>query len=138
LSLCGDGPRENEVKPPRQADSSGLGFTGGAILIASLIALIVLACFKQISRTLLFWSTFVFTRPLGATMGDLLTKSHEQGGFGVGTIGSSLVPASVLIVFIFATRDKSGSGNLSAGVLPEDRRVRTRAGEVAGREARVA
>jgi hypothetical protein len=70
-------------------------------------------------------------------MGDLLAKSHEQGGFGVGTMTRHLCPYQVLIVFIFATRDKSGSGNLSAGVLPEDRRVRTRAGEVAGREARV-
>jgi len=90
------------------ADISGLGFAGGALLIASLIALIAIAYFcTQISRTLLFWMAFVLTRPFGATMGDVLTKTHEQGGLGFGTIGSSLVLASVLIVLIFATRDRN-------------------------------
>jgi hypothetical protein len=32
------GRARTRSSPPRQADSSGLGFTGGAILIASLIA----------------------------------------------------------------------------------------------------
>lgn len=64
------------------ADSSGLGFAGGALLIGSLIALIVLAHFyTKISGVLLFWIAFVLTRPLGATVGDLLTKpvSKEVG-----------------------------------------------------------
>jgi uncharacterized membrane-anchored protein len=92
------------------ADSSGLGFAGGALMIASVIGLIVLAYFfTQMSRTLLFWSAFVLTRPLGATMGDLLTKSHDKGGLGFGTIGSSLVLASVLIVVIVATWDSGNS-----------------------------
>jgi uncharacterized membrane-anchored protein len=83
------------------ADSSGLGFGGSALLIASLIGVIVVGYFfTTISRTLLFWTAFVLTRPLGATMGDLLTKSHEQGGFGFGTIGSSVVLATVLIAVI--------------------------------------
>jgi uncharacterized membrane-anchored protein len=90
------------------ADSSGLGFAGGALLIASIIALIAIAYFcTRISRTLLFWMAFVLTRPFGATMGDVLTKTHDQGGLGFGTIGSSLVLGSVLIVLIFATRDRN-------------------------------
>ncbi len=83
------------------ADSSGLGFAGGALLIASLIVLIVLAYFfTSISRTMLFWIAFVLTRPLGATVGDLLTKPLEKGGLGFGTIGSSAVLLAVLIVSI--------------------------------------
>jgi uncharacterized membrane-anchored protein len=86
------------------ADSSGLGFAGGALLIAGVLALIVLATFySQISRTLLFWMAFVLTRPFGATMGDLLTKTHEKGGLGFGTIGSSLILASILIGLILIT-----------------------------------
>ncbi len=92
------------------ADSSGLGFAGGALLIASLIALIALAYFcTQISKTLLFWMAFVLTRPFGATLGDVLTKSHDKGGLDFGTVGASLVLASVLIVLIFTTRDRKGS-----------------------------
>ena len=79
------------------ADSSGLGFAGGAILIASLIALIAAAYFfTSISRTGLFWIAFVLTRPLGATVGDLLTKPVDHGGLGFGTIGSSAVLFTVL------------------------------------------
>ncbi|MGP4854845.1 hypothetical protein ACTXP3_27135, partial [Klebsiella pneumoniae] len=56
------------------ADSSGLGFAGGALLIAGAIALIVAAYYLTgISRVALFWMAFVLTRPLGATGGDLLT-----------------------------------------------------------------
>ena len=88
------------------ADTSGLGFAGGAFLIASILALIILAHFyTPISKTLLFWMAFVLTRPLGATAGDLLTKTHEKGGLGFGTIGSSVVLASVLILLVhFASR----------------------------------
>lgn len=72
------------------ADNSGLGFSGGAILIAGLLTLIILAYyFTKISRIILFWAAFVLTRPFGATFGDLLTKPLEKGGLNFGTIGSS-------------------------------------------------
>ncbi len=84
------------------ADSSGLGFGGGAALIAGLIGLIIAAYYAtSISRVMLFWAAFVLTRPFGATFGDLLTKSHEKGGLDFGTIGSSLILACLLLVFIF-------------------------------------
>lgn len=83
------------------ADSSGLGFAGGALLIGGILTAIVLAhFFTQLPKTLLFWMAFVLTRPFGATAGDLLTKTHEKGGLGFGTIGSSLVLVSLLIFFI--------------------------------------
>ena len=83
------------------ADSSGLGFGGGALLISSLIGLIVIAHFySRVSKVLLFWAAFVLTRPFGATMGDLLTKPHAKGGLDFGTIGSSAVLAVILGVFV--------------------------------------
>lgn len=86
------------------ADSSGLGFAGGALLIGGLLVLTVVATyFTRISKTLLFWIAFVLTRPFGATMGDVLTKSHEKGGLNFGTIGSSLVLGSILLVLILVT-----------------------------------
>lgn len=79
------------------ADDSGLGFAGGALFISAIILLVVLANrFTRISKVLLFWVAFVLTRPLGATMGDLLTKSTEKGGMDFGTIGSSLILGAVL------------------------------------------
>jgi uncharacterized membrane-anchored protein len=80
------------------ADSSGLGFAGGAALIGSLLAVVlVLTFFTRISRVLLFWVAFVLTRPFGATVGDVLTKPGEKGGLGFGTIGSSAILAAILI-----------------------------------------
>jgi uncharacterized membrane-anchored protein len=52
---------------------------------------------------MLFWVAFVLTRPFGATLGDVLTKVHEKGGLGFGTVGSSIVLASILGVCIAIT-----------------------------------
>lgn len=83
------------------ADDSGLGFAGGALLIGSVIAVIVLLKFyTKISSVLLFWLAFVLTRPLGANIGDYMTKTHEKGGLDFGTIGSSLVLAGILVALV--------------------------------------
>jgi len=95
------------------ADSSGLGFLGGAALIGGLIGLTVLAhYFTRISGVILFWIAFVLTRPFGATFGDLMTKPVSKGGFNLGTTGSSLVLVALLVLLISYTikRDKRLSG----------------------------
>jgi uncharacterized membrane-anchored protein len=86
------------------ADTSGLGFAGGALLISGLLALVLAAhYFTKISPVLLFWIAFVLTRPFGATLGDVLTKPQEKGGLNFGTIGSSIVLLSILGVCILFT-----------------------------------
>ena len=83
------------------SDSSGLGFMGGALLIGGLLALVLVATFfTRMSRVLLFWVAFVLTRPFGATVGDVLTKPKENGGLNFGTIGSSAILASILMVLV--------------------------------------
>jgi uncharacterized membrane-anchored protein len=83
------------------ADSSGLGFLGGALLIGGCLTLVLLATFlTRLSRVLLFWVAFVLTRPFGATVGDVLTKSKDKGGLNFGTIGSSAILAGILVVFV--------------------------------------
>ena len=83
------------------ADNSGLGFLGGAALIGGLLgSLIFAATFTRINRVLLFWIAFVLTRPFGATFGDLLTKPVVKGGLNFGTVGSSLILASVFATFV--------------------------------------
>jgi uncharacterized membrane-anchored protein len=97
------------------ADSSGLGYGGGALLIAALLALIALAYFlSKISHTVLFWLVFVLTRPLGATLGDLLTKTYDNGGFDMGTIGSSLILTGALVAFILFTSRRSEAARHSS------------------------
>lgn len=96
------------------ADDSGLGFAGGALLIGGILAiLLLLKFFTSMSRVLLFWLAFVLTRPLGATLGDFLSKSKEQGGLNLGTVGSSLVLVFILGIFIFITNRNNPLSDLT-------------------------
>lgn len=92
------------------ADDSGFGFAGGALLIGSFLLLVVMAHYcTSISKVFLFWVAFVLTRPFGATMGDVLTKSHEKGGLDLGTVGSSAVLGGLLLILIVCTSFKPSS-----------------------------
>ena len=63
------------------ADTSGLGYLGGASVFAAALAVVVAAYYwSRISHVVLFWAAFILTRPLGATIGDFLDKSHSEGG----------------------------------------------------------
>jgi uncharacterized membrane-anchored protein len=63
------------------ADSTGLGYEGGALVFGAALAVIAAAYYwTNMSRVLLFWAAFILTRPLGATVGDLLDKPVSHGG----------------------------------------------------------
>jgi uncharacterized membrane-anchored protein len=101
------------------ADDSGLGFEGGALVFAGLLAIVAAGYFfTGLSRTLLFWTAFILTRPLGATLGDLLTKPHADGGFALSRISSSGLIALFIIVCILAFPQRSGRhpGGQSAAI----------------------
>ncbi len=86
------------------ATDAGLGFQKGALVFAGLIALVALLHqFTGISRAVIFWAAYVLTRPLGATLGDTLTKPHADGGLNFGRITSSLVIAVGMVVLIAVT-----------------------------------
>ncbi|MFI5304552.1 MAG: hypothetical protein ACHQYP_07120 [Nitrospiria bacterium] len=81
------------------ADTAGLGFGGGAIAFGILLGLVVIAYFgTNISRTLLFWTAFILTRPLGAVVGDFLDKPLNAGGLAL----SRYTASAALIIFIIA------------------------------------
>jgi len=81
------------------ADTAGLGFGGGAIAFGILLGLVVIAYFgTNISRTLLFWTAFILTRPFGAVVGDFLDKPLNAGGLALSRYSAS----AALIVFIVA------------------------------------
>jgi uncharacterized membrane-anchored protein len=91
------------------ADTNGLGYEGGAVVFAAGLALIAAAFFwTEISRTLLFWVAFVLTRPLGATLGDLLDKPHELGGFALSRYYASAILAAIIIAGLLLLRQKAG------------------------------
>src|SRR5258708_25676638 len=84
--------------------TTGLGFERGSLEFAGLLALVAAAhFFTKIPKSVIFWSAYVLTRPLGATLGDTLTKSHPEGGLGLGRIISSLVIAPCIGTRIIVT-----------------------------------
>ena len=85
------------------ATTTGLGFELGALVFAGLLVILAAAhvWLKRIPAALLFWAAYVLTRPLGATLGDTLTKSHNEGGLALGRISSSLTIAAVMFVGVF-------------------------------------
>jgi uncharacterized membrane-anchored protein len=90
------------------ADTSGFGYEGGALVFGAALAVIAaLYFFTSISRVLLFWAAFILTRPLGATLGDILTKPVDHGGLNLSRFTSSYVIAAFMIVCILLTSRKS-------------------------------
>ncbi|MGH8093964.1 MAG: COG4705 family protein [Chthoniobacterales bacterium] len=91
------------------ADTTGLGYEGGALVFFGALALVAVVYFwTGISHTALFWSAFILTRPLGATLGDLLTKPISHGGLHLGRIASSLVIAAFIVVAILFSSREAG------------------------------
>ena len=89
--------------------SEGTGFAGGVYLFLGLLAVIALLFyFTKISHTVLFWAAFILTRPLGATMGDLLTKPHDAGGLNLSRFLASGVIAVVMILMLIFFPQKAG------------------------------
>ena len=91
------------------ADTTGLGYEGGALVFAAGLVLIAGAYFfTNASRTLLFWAAFILTRPLGATVGDLLDKPVANGGLALGRFAASAVLAAFIIACILLLPQKAG------------------------------
>lgn len=88
---------------------SGLGYEGGALVFAgSLVVVAALYFYTNLSRAALFWMAFILTRPLGATVGDILTKSHADGGLALSRLSSSAVLAALMIALILFTSQRAG------------------------------
>ena len=88
------------------ADNTGLnlGFEKGAVLFGALIAVVaILHLTKRAPQAILFWAAYVLTRPLGATLGDTLTKPHAQGGFDFSRFGATGFIAAAMVVLVLVT-----------------------------------
>ncbi|HSU12633.1 hypothetical protein [Longimicrobium sp.] len=91
------------------SNDAGLGFAGATSVLAVLLLLLVLAAFfTRVSRVLLFWLGIVVTHPIGATMGDLLTK---EDGLNLGTVVPSIVLLGIFLLlslFVSMYRRRQG------------------------------
>lgn len=83
-------------------DYFGLSYTQGACVTGGVILVVVILHYlTKINHIILFWVAFIFTRPFGATFGDLLTKPLNKGGLHLGTLNSSLISVGVMTILLF-------------------------------------
>ena len=83
------------------ADTQGLGYGGGIVVFGTLLGIIAAAYFwTHISRTALFWSAFILTRPLGAVVGDFLDKPVSDGGLALSRYSASAALIVLIVSFI--------------------------------------
>lgn len=99
------------------AEHFALGYMATGILFSMIIASITLGyCVLKLDGILAFWIAYVFTRPLGASFGDLLSQPKEYGGMGLGTIiTSGLFLAAIVAIVIFMTVRHEARDTISIG-----------------------
>lgn len=89
------------------SDDMNLSYLMGAAITAAIIIIVVLLhYFTRINEVLLFWIAFIFTRPFGATFGDLLTKPLASGGLNFSRAIATLVTAALLVVVLLISARK--------------------------------
>ena len=92
------------------ADSTGLGYEGGALMFGAALAIVAAAYYwTNISRVALFWTAFILTRPLGATVGDFLDKPVDHGGLALSRPLASAVLAAFIIGCLLVLPQRAGS-----------------------------
>jgi uncharacterized membrane-anchored protein len=92
------------------ADSTGLGYEGGAVVFGAALAVVAVAyCWTTVSRVTLFWTAFILTRPLGATVGDFLDKPVNRGGLALSRPIASAAIAAFIIGCLLILPQRAGS-----------------------------
>lgn len=87
----------------------GFGYLQGALITAGIIAVVAgLHYATRINEIVLFWIAFIFTRPFGATFGDLLTKPISDGGLHLPRESASAITLGLLLVVLYLSHQFEG------------------------------
>ena len=97
------------------AELFGLGYLATGILFGMIIASLAAGYFfLGLDPILGFWLAYIFTRPLGASFGDLLSQPSQYGGMGLGTIiTSALFLAAIIGIVGYMSVTKDGEERLA-------------------------
>ncbi|MBH8576801.1 hypothetical protein I8752_28185 [Nostocaceae cyanobacterium CENA369] len=92
------------------AEALKVGYAQSALIFGASIAIIAIGYYYlKMNAVLGFWLAYILTRPLGASIGDLLSQSPTNGGFGFGTVGTSMLFLSIivsLVIYLSFKRNK--------------------------------
>jgi uncharacterized membrane-anchored protein len=99
------------------AEQMKLGYFYSAVVFGAGIAL-TYAAYRafNLNAVASFWVAYILTRPFGASFGDLLSQPLANGGLGLGTVGTSALFLTVILVLIIAmTKAQRHAPNGAAG-----------------------
>lgn len=95
-----------------------LGYVRAALLFASAIGIVAIGHYALgLGPVVAFWAAYVLTRPLGASLGDLVSQPTSDGGLGLGTTATSAVFLAVIVGVVVLFTRQAGR-RLAAGALP--------------------
>jgi uncharacterized membrane-anchored protein len=81
-------------------EALGWGFQIGVVIFGTVIAITAIAYYLGANAVLTFWIAYIFTRPLGASLGDLLSQARTYGGLGFGTTLTSIIFLAVIVALV--------------------------------------
>ncbi len=101
------------------ADNAMLGYAGGSLVFIGALAVVAALYYgTDVSRVFLFWAAFILTRPLGATVGDLLDKPLNDGGLAFSRPVASAIIAVFIVGCILLLPQRAGRHPGSAAEIP--------------------
>lgn len=99
------------------AEKLQLGYALSALMFAAMIAAIAAAYYLLRANAILaFWAAYVLTRPLGASIGDLLSQPRADGGLGLGTMGTSALFLAIITGLVVFMTLRAGRANQAGSV----------------------
>jgi uncharacterized membrane-anchored protein len=87
------------------SEQMGIGYGYTLLVFVGAILVVIGAYYVlKLNAVLSFWLAYILTRPLGASIGDLLSQSRSSGGLGLGTtITSCFFLGLILLLVVFLT-----------------------------------
>jgi len=101
------------------AERLSVGYAWSAVLFAAVIGAVALAHYGfRLNAVLAFWIAYILTRPLGASMGDLLSQARADGGLGLGTTATSAIfLGAILVVVVYLSVTRKDATETRVGEL---------------------
>lgn len=94
-------------------EALGMGFKLGVLVFGAIIVITYLSFRLGGNAVLTFWIGYILTRPLGASLGDLLTQAKTDGGMGMGTAWTSALFLTVIVLLVALEQYEIGNSRPS-------------------------
>ncbi len=104
------------------AESAAIGYGWSALAFGAAIVAVTVAYFAlKLDAVVAFWLAYILTRPLGASLGDYLTQSPDDGGLGLGTVVTTAIfLAAILSLVAYLTISRADAPALPVEEGPAD------------------